>query len=131
MLQNVLDRFFYTVEIGHLVEQSVHAAFGACAVVAEDVEDQRVFELAHVRDSVDEPPDLVVGVLGKAREDLHLACKELLFLRAQPVPVLDRRRLRGELRPWGHDAQPDLPDEGLFAEPVPTPVEIALVFGDP
>ena len=131
VLQNVLDRLLHTVEVGHLVEHAVHAALGARPVVSEDVEDQRVVELAHVRDRVDEPPDLVVCLLGKACEDLHLAGKELLFLRAQPVPVLDGRWLGRERRARGHDAHLDLAGKRLFPQPVPPTVELAPVPGDP
>ena len=45
VLQDVLDGLVHAVEVGHLVEEPVHAAFGARAVVADDVEDQRVVEL--------------------------------------------------------------------------------------
>ena len=125
------DRFLHPVEVGHLVEHAVHAAFGARAVVADDVEDQRVVELAHVADGVDEPADLGVRVLAEAREHLHLAGEELLLVRGQLVPVLDRFRLRRELRPRRHHAQLDLAREGLFPQLVPPLVELPLVLGDP
>ena len=46
MLEDVLHRFVHAVEVGHLVEQAVHGAFGARAVVADIVEDQSVVQLA-------------------------------------------------------------------------------------
>ena len=48
-------------------------AFGARAVVAEDVEDERVFAQPALFEPVDQPADLGVGVLDEAGEDLHQA----------------------------------------------------------
>ena len=80
------DRLRHAVEVGHLVEHAVHAAFGARAVVADDVEDQRVVQLADVLDRLDQPADLVVGVLAEAGEDFHLAGEELLLVGASACP---------------------------------------------
>jgi len=66
MFQDLLDRFLHPVEVRHLVEQTAHAAFRARAVVPDDVEDQRILELAHVPDGVDEPADLGVRVLAES-----------------------------------------------------------------
>ena len=68
----VLDLVRQTVEHDHLVEGAGQAALGAAAVVAPDVEEQRVVELAQLLERVDDAADLVVGVRGEAREDLHL-----------------------------------------------------------
>ena len=86
MLEDVLDGLLHAVEVGHLVEQPVHAAFGARAVVADDVEDQRVVELAGRLDGLDQPADLGVGVLAEAGEHLHLAGEELLLIRRSAWP---------------------------------------------
>jgi hypothetical protein len=51
----------------------VQVAFGARPVVADDVVDERVVEDAQVLERVDEPPDVMIGVLEKAGVDLHLA----------------------------------------------------------
>ena len=72
MFQNVLHGFVDAIEVGHLVEQAIHAAFGARAVVADDVEDQRVVHLARLLDGLDQPADLRVRVFAEAGEDLHL-----------------------------------------------------------
>ena len=53
---------------GHLVERSLERAFGAGAVVAADVDDQRVVEFAHVLDRLDDAADLMVRVGGIAGE---------------------------------------------------------------
>ena len=43
----VRDRNVDAIECGHLVRRAVGRAFGAAAVVAADVDDERVVELAH------------------------------------------------------------------------------------
>ena len=62
-------------------------AFGAGAVVAADVDDQRVVELAHVLDRLDHAADLVVGVGDVGGEDLGLAGEQLLLVGAERVPL--------------------------------------------
>ena len=51
------------VEERHLVERAGDRALHARAVVAPDVEDERVVEVAHLLDGVEQPPDVPVGVL--------------------------------------------------------------------
>ena len=86
-----------SVEVGRLVEKSVHAPLGARAVVAEDVEDEGVVHLAQVLDGLDQPAGLVVGELAVTGEHLHLVGEELLLVGRQLVPILDRRRFGREL----------------------------------
>jgi len=131
MLQDILDGLVHTVEIGHLVEEPNHAPFGTRAVVADDVEDQRVVELASLSHGVDQPADLRVRVLAEPGEHLHLAGEELLLIRGQRGPVLDGRRLWRKLRLRRYHAQPLLPCQRLFAHRIPALVELALVLGDP
>ena len=63
----------HAVEVGHLVERAVQRAFGRRAVVADDVVDDRVVEDAEVVDGIDQPSDVVVGVLEEPGVHLHLA----------------------------------------------------------
>ena len=70
----------------HLVERAGDRAFHAGAVVAEDVDDQRVVELAQLVDRVEQAADVPVGVLLEAGVDLHLACVELLLVVAGASP---------------------------------------------
>ena len=77
------------VEVGHLVEHADHAAFGAGAVVADLVHDQRVVELAEVFDRLHDAADLVVGVRGERREHFHLPREQPLLVGRERVPVLD------------------------------------------
>ena len=73
VLQLVCDRIRQAVQYDGLVERPGQPAFGAGAVVTEDVEEERVVHLAHRLDSVGQTADLVVRVLGERCEDLHLA----------------------------------------------------------
>ncbi len=100
-------------------------------VVAPDVEDQRVVQLAHLIDRVEEPADVPVGVLREAREDLHLAGVELLLGVAQAVPRGIRVGSRRELSLWWDDAQLLLALEGALTVLVPTVIELALVLVGP
>ena len=58
----------------------IERALGARAVVAVDVDDQRVVELAHVLDRLDHAADLVVGVGDVGGEDVDLADEHLLLV---------------------------------------------------
>ena len=87
VLQHLGHRLGDAVEVGHLVEHPDHAAFGAGAVVADLIDDQRVVELAHVLDRLHHPADLVVGVGGKRGEHFHLAREQPLFVGGQRSPT--------------------------------------------
>ena len=110
---------------------STPAAFGARAVVAEDVEHKGVVELAHVGYGVDETAGFIIGLCGKACKNLHLTAKELLFIRAQFVPVLDASGLGRKLRTSRDNAQLDLAGERLLPQLVPALVELTLESGNP
>ena len=56
----------HAVEHKHLVEGAVDRPFGGRAVVTDDVVDERVVEHAELVERVDQPPDVVVGVLEEA-----------------------------------------------------------------
>ena len=66
------------VQDHELVEAAVRRALGGCAVVADDHVDERVVEHLEVGERVDEPADVVVGVLEEAGVDLHLAREDRL-----------------------------------------------------
>ena len=116
------------VERQHLVVGAVRAAFGARAVVADDVEEERVVELAHVLERLNQPADLVVGVLPEAGEGLHLA-REQRFWSADSESQAGISAGRAvSFVPGRHDAELDLPRERLLAQLVPALIELALVF---
>ena len=85
----MLDRRIDAVEHRHFVRRAVHLALGAGAVVAVDVDDQRIVELAHVFDRLDDAADLVVGVGHVGGEHIDLADEQLLLVRRELVPLLE------------------------------------------
>ena len=89
-----LDRHRNAVEGGELVRRAVEHAFGARAVVARDVDDQRVVELAHVFDRLDHAADLVVRVGEVRPEDVRLLDEELLLEKSERIPVRQLLRPR-------------------------------------
>src|SRR5947208_16214892 len=77
------------VEERDFVGGAKRAAFGAGAVVAVDVYDERVVELAHILDRLNNTTDFIVVVRLIGSEDLDLLDKELLFLGRAIIPILD------------------------------------------
>ena len=113
------------------VGRAERRAFGTRAVVAVDVDDQRVVELPHVLDGLDHPTDLMVGIGGIGGEDLRLSREELLLVGRERLPFRQLCGPRGELRICGNDAQLLLIGEDLLAHVVPAHVELALELVDP
>ena len=105
----------------------VSAALHAGAVVAADVDHERVVELAHLLDRVQDAADVPVGVLQEAREDLHLARQQRPLLLGDRVPRRERLVARRQLRVGRDHAELLLALEGLLAVGVPALVEAALV----
>ena len=68
-----VSRAWQTVEVAHLVVAAVERALGGGAVVADDVVDERVVGDAQPGQRVEQPADVVIGVLHEARVDFHLA----------------------------------------------------------
>ena len=114
-----------------LVERAGDRALHAGAVVAPDPQDQGVVELPELLDRVQHPTDVVVGVLGVPRVDLHLARVELLELVRHRVPRGERRVARGELCVGRDHSQPLLASERLLPKLVPALVELPLVLVGP
>ena len=119
----ILDRHGDAIEGGELVRRPVEHALGARAVVAADVDDQRVVELAQVLDGLDHPANLVVGVGEVGAVDVGLLDEELLLLPAQRIPLRQVLRPRRQLGIRGHDAEPLLVGEDGLAQFVPAAVE--------
>ena len=119
------------VEEGHLVERAGDRALHAGAVVAPDVEDQRVVEVAHLLDGVEQPADVPVGVLLEAGVDLHLPGVELLLCLVERVPGREDIGPFGQLGVLRDDAELLLALERRLAQLVPAVVELALVLVGP
>ena len=114
-----------------LVERAGDRALHAGAVVAPDPEHERVVELAQLVDRVDHAADVVVGVLGVAGVDLHLAGVVRLELVRDVVPGGERVVAGRQLGVGGNHAERLLPGERLLAQLVPALVELALVLRRP
>ena len=121
----------HPVEVGHLVERAVDGALGGGAVVADDVVDDRVVEDPEVLEGVDQPPDVVVGVLEEAGVDLHLAGQDRLELVGHVVPRGDLVVPGGQLGIGRDDAELLLTGEGPLALGVPAVVELPGVLVGP
>ncbi|CAB4713163.1 unannotated protein [freshwater metagenome] len=125
LLEDAVGRVGQAVETQHLVERALDAALAGGAVVAEDVEDDGVVELAEPLDLVDEAADLLVGVLGERRVDLHQPLGDAPVVVGQVVPVRGALRPRRQLGPLGHQPQRLLSGQGLVALLVPPVAEVA------
>ena len=127
--KDLVDGFFHTVERFGLVERPVETAFGRCAVVTGDVDDDRVVEHADLLERVDEAARVEVGVLGEPGVGLHQPSADGALVVGELVPGDDSGRPVGELGARRNDARSDLGGQGLFAHGVPAPVEAASVLG--
>ena len=78
--QVLLKRLRNKVEEEVLVHRSFRSALGTRTVVG-DHHDQRVVQLAHLSQEIEDPAELVVCVLKEARVDLHHPRVELLLFR--------------------------------------------------
>ena len=114
-----------------LVESAGQRALHAGAVVAPDVDHERVVELAQLLQRVEQPADVVVRVLLEARVDLHLPGVELLLLVRQRVPGRHLVVPGRELRVLRDDAELLLALERRLAVAVPALVELARVLVGP
>ncbi len=119
------------VEERHLVERARRRPLEAGAVVAPDVEDQRVVEVAHLLDLVEQAADVPVGVVHEPGVDLHLPRVELLRGVVERVPRVEEIGPLGEHRVLRDDPELLLPLEDLLADRVPALVELALVLVGP
>ena len=106
-------------------------AFGAGAVVAPDVEDDRVVAEAELLQPVHQLADLGVGVLDEPGEDLHQPPLERPFRSGMlSQEAIDRRRGVSFVS-GGNPAEFLLPLEDALAVLVPAVVELALVLVGP
>jgi hypothetical protein len=115
------------VEGEQLVEGAVQGAFGRGAVVADDQIDQGVVQDLQLSQGIDEPADMMVGMLKEPGVHLHLPGQHRLQLLRHVIPRRDLRRPRGQLSILGDHPQLLLPGEGLLPQLVPAPVKAAFV----
>ena len=86
------------VEKSHLVEEPLRAPLGASAMVADDVKDERVVELAGCLNRLDHPAGIVVGLLEEPGTHLHHPGVDLLLIGGEARPGEDAGGERNELR---------------------------------
>ena len=115
------------VEELHLVHDAVGPAFLRGAVVGEH-DEHRVVELAHVAQAVDEPSDLVVGVVEERGERLLEATGEPPLILGQVVPRVDAGVARREPCALGDDTRRELAFEPTLPGDVPAVVELPPVL---
>ncbi|CAH0300022.1 hypothetical protein ROS9278_04518 [Roseomonas sp. CECT 9278] len=104
------------VEVHHLVRRAVERAFGAAAIVAADVDDQRVVALAEALDLGDDAADLGVGIGQVGRVDIGLADEQPLRSVGQAVPARHVVGPGRELRIRRDHAHALLVGEDAFAQ---------------
>src|SRR5215475_4039513 len=126
-LQLFLDGNIDALNSCHLVRGTEDGAFRARAIVATDVNDERVVEFAHVLDSLDHTTDLMVGVCRVCAEDIRLADEKFFLIIRKCVPFLKPGatksslaiRPRRELGSRGDDAKPFLVSENRLTKLFP------------
>ncbi len=106
-------------------------AFGGGAVVAPDVEDERVVQFPLPLDFINDPSRVVVGVLGEAGEDFHEAALERSFILGDRFPGGHGGGTRRELGVLWNPALLLGALEDALAVRVPAVVELVLVFVGP
>ena len=107
------------IEARDLVDGAFKATLGRRAIVADDVEDQRVVELARLLDRRDKAADLLIGVIKEAGIVLHQPAVDALGVFRLRIPSRDFGRARRQLRICRDHAKPLLPLECLLAIFVP------------
>src|SRR5215203_4489531 len=122
----LLQRLRHEVEELVLVDRPSRAAFGAGAVVGDE-HDQGVVQLAYSLEKVYEPPDVVVGVLKEAGEDLHHSRVQSAFVVGERAPLGNVWVVRWKLGPLGDDAKFELARVYALAIRFPALVEGSLV----
>jgi hypothetical protein len=134
-LAHALDHQLGGAQVGRLDQQLGDRAgegpLGGSAVVADDVVDQRVVQDAQVGEGVDEPADMVVGVLQEPGVDLHLPGQRRLEVVALGIPGRDLVVAGGQLGVLGDDPELLLAGEGLLPHRVPALVEPPPVLVGP
>ena len=126
----LLGRGGYAVLRQQLADRAV-LALRRGAVVAPDVEDQRVLAVAERLDLVDQPADLHVDMLGEAGGHFHQAALEGLLILRDAVPGGHGRMARRQLGVGGNPALRLGAVEDPLAVGVPAVVELALILVGP
>ena len=93
----ILHRYLNAIEEGEFVRRAVQHAFRARAIVAADINDEGVVELAQILHGLDDAADLVVGVSQIRAIDVHLSGEEFFLRQTERIPFRQFLRPRGQL----------------------------------
>ena len=96
-LQLFFNRDIDGLNRGQVERRADGRAFGAGAVIAADVDDERVIELSQVFHLLDDTTDFVVGIGHIRGEDIRLADEQFLFIGIKRIPF---GRLSGQGVSW-------------------------------
>ena len=91
-------RRLHTVQIGELAIDAIQCSLGARAIIATDVDDERVIELANVLDRLNHATNLGISVSEEGPINVGFPDIELLGVVGQRVPFRNGIRPSGELR---------------------------------
>ena len=105
--------------------------FGGGAIVAPEVEDDRVVALAGLVEEIHQLADLGVGVFAEAGVEFHQTRLESAFRFGDVRPGGHGRVARREFGVGGNPAERFLAGEDFLAKLVPALVELAFVFVGP
>src|SRR5262249_40421175 len=100
--------------LSQLAGYTLQRTFGARAVVALNVDNERVVELARLLEAVDNATDLIVALGNCGRINLHHPCVDFLLVRVERIPRRDAIRARRENRVGWYDAKTLLSCERLL-----------------
>ena len=114
-----------------MIRCSGQSAFRARAIIAADVDDQRVVEFAHVLDLLDDTANFKIGICGVSGKDFRLARIEFLLDHGKRVPLRDAGRQWSKLGVLRNHAKSLLIGEDLFAQLFITHVELTFKLLDP
>ncbi len=109
------------VEHQQLVERPLQRAFRRRPVVADHAVDEGVLEKLETLEGIEQPPDVVVGVLHEPGVDLHLSGEHRLEVVGHVVPRWDLVGPSGELGVIGDHSEFLLPGDDLLTQHDPTP----------
>ena len=126
-LDGLVGRLEDPVEELHLVHHPERAALLRRPVVGEH-DEHGVVELPEPPKTVDQPSDLVVGVVEEGGERLLETARQSLLVLREVVPGVDARIAWCELGPLGDHSQLQLALEPALPHDVPALVELPAVL---
>src|SRR5664279_634277 len=119
-----------SVERHHLVVSALRSAFCTGAVIAADVDEQRVVHYTHLLQGIHQTSYLLIRVLGEYGKGLHLPGLQFLLFWSLGIPGWDLLGSLGQLRILRDDPHLFLSCKRLLALHVPSLIELAFIAVD-